>query len=142
MKSQVVTVTLLNEKSTHGMIPGSVEEAIEKVKELYHEQEVCLDEFLENVSIEGLSINDVVKVYAELFKHIENDRVYRVREEGDIEPITSGLGKSEYQNDFRVLAESIGGTVIEMDTESSSYLDPTIDFHRSEALGMTDMGKE
>ena len=56
----------------------SVPRAIEKLKEMYRDSEVCLDELLATVEIHGLSIEDVMFVVATVMNDIEGDLIIRV----------------------------------------------------------------
>ena len=58
-------------------------EVVEKIKEMYLVNDVCLSEFLDSITVTGMSINMLVSVYAKLFETIERDKVLRVTEEGD-----------------------------------------------------------
>lgn len=60
---------------------------VDALEKLYLVSEVCLDEFLNTVGIENISMTDCVAIYGELFKRIEGDTVKRVREQGDEEVI-------------------------------------------------------
>lgn len=56
----------------------SVPHAIEKLKQLYQDSEVCLAELLATVEIHGLSIEDVMFVVATVMNDIEGDIIIRV----------------------------------------------------------------
>jgi len=56
----------------------SVPRAIEKLKELYRDSEVCLAELLATVEIHGLPIEDVMFVVATVMNDIEGDLIIRV----------------------------------------------------------------
>lgn len=57
-------------------------QAIEFILEEYKNSDVCIGELFASIEIHGLSIEDVVKVYAELCKQIEGDEVCKVDEYG------------------------------------------------------------
>ncbi len=60
----------------------SVEQAVEFVMEEYKKSDVCIGEMVASIEIQGLSIEDVVKVYVELYEQIEGDEICRVDEDG------------------------------------------------------------
>lgn len=60
----------------------NVEQAICTIKEKYKGLDVCVGELFADIEIHGLSIEDVVKVYAELYEVIEGDEICRVDEDG------------------------------------------------------------
>lgn len=60
----------------------SVKEAVEKIKEEYRKNDLCIGELMESIRIEGLTIGGIVDVYAILYRYYENDEVYRVDEDG------------------------------------------------------------
>lgn len=60
----------------------SVDEAVDKIKKLYIDSDVCLGEFLCDVYIHNLSVLDIVVVYAKLYQEIEGDEICRIDEDG------------------------------------------------------------
>ncbi len=59
----------------------TIEDACNLVKQVYKEHDLCLGELFQNLEIQGLSIQEVVKVFSILYHEIENDRVCRVNVE-------------------------------------------------------------
>lgn len=57
-----------------------VDEAFDKIKEIYHSEDICLSELLSTISVTGISINDVVETYANLFYSVEHDEVTHIKE--------------------------------------------------------------
>lgn len=64
------------------LIVNSTEEAIRILLEEYKKSEVTIGEMLANINITGLSVEQVVEVYARLYNLIEGDEVYRMDENG------------------------------------------------------------
>lgn len=62
-------------------------EVVDQIIIEYAKGDVCLDELLNSLGIQGMTINDVVKVYAKLFKQVESDKVQRIRE-GEVVDLT------------------------------------------------------
>lgn len=60
----------------------TVEDAVRKIRNEYFVSDICIGELLAMAEIEGLSVEDVVKVYAELYEDIEGDEICRVDEDG------------------------------------------------------------
>lgn len=60
----------------------SVEQAVELVLEEHKKSDVCIGELFAIIEIHGLSVEDVVRVYAELYEQIEGDEICRVDEDG------------------------------------------------------------
>lgn len=60
----------------------TIERATELVLEEYKKSDVCIGELFASIEIHGLSVEDVVKVYAELYEQIEGDEICRVDEDG------------------------------------------------------------
>lgn len=60
----------------------TVEDAVRKIKEEYFLADICIGELFAMVEVEGLSVEDVTKVYAELYEDIEGDEICRVDEDG------------------------------------------------------------
>jgi hypothetical protein len=58
----------------------SKEEATERIKDIYYENYAGIEpltDLLEGIEIRGLNINDVTKVYGELYSYIEDDKTVR-----------------------------------------------------------------
>lgn len=62
---------------------GTVEEAVSCIKKAYIESDVCMGEFLATTEIKGLTIDEVVQVYARLYNEFEGDEICRVDEDGN-----------------------------------------------------------
>lgn len=60
----------------------STEQAVELVLEEYKKSDVCIGELFASIELHGLSVEDVVKMYAELYEQIEGDEICRVDEDG------------------------------------------------------------
>lgn len=60
----------------------NVERAVELVLEEYQKSDTLIFELFEKLEIHGLPIEDVAKVYAELYEQIEGDEICRVDEDG------------------------------------------------------------
>lgn len=60
----------------------NIEQAIGIIKEKYKGSRICVGDLLADVEIHGLSVENVVKVYAELYEAIEGDEICRVDEDG------------------------------------------------------------
>lgn len=60
----------------------STEQAVELVLKEYKKSDICIGELFASLEIHGLSVEDVVKMYAELYKQIEGDEICRVNEDG------------------------------------------------------------
>lgn len=58
----------------------SVNEAVRQIYELYIVEDVCIGELLENLTIPDMSVANVAKVYAQLYKLIEEDKIVRIAE--------------------------------------------------------------
>lgn len=56
--------------------------AVAEIKRNYLKSDVCMGEFLKTVEIIGLSVEQVVKVYATLYREFEGDEVCRIDEDG------------------------------------------------------------
>ena len=64
------------------LIVNSTEEAIRILLEEYKKSEVTIGEMLAKINFTGLSVEQVVEVYARLYNLIEGDEVYRMDENG------------------------------------------------------------
>lgn len=60
----------------------TIEQAVELVLEEYKKSDVCIGELFASIEIHGLSVEDTVKVYAQLYEQIEGDEICRVDEDG------------------------------------------------------------
>lgn len=60
----------------------NIEQAVELVLKEYKKSDVCIGELFASLEIHGLSVEDVVKVYTELYEQIEGDEICRVNEDG------------------------------------------------------------
>lgn len=56
---------------------GKVIKKIEEIKEAYHSSDVCMGEMLEDMSADGLSIDDAFYVYMYAMKWAEGDEFFR-----------------------------------------------------------------
>ena len=59
----------------------TIEEAIQQIKRLYIENEVCLSELLSDVKLRGFSIEDAYEIYKKLMEDIESDTFIEIKEE-------------------------------------------------------------
>lgn len=62
---------------------NNIDDVLEAVKEEYERGDICLAEMFESVSIHNMSIANVVRVFNNAFKEIENDICRRSTPEGD-----------------------------------------------------------
>ena len=60
----------------------NIQQAICEIREKYKDSNICIGELFASIEIHGLSVEDVVKVYAELYEQIEGDEICRVDEDG------------------------------------------------------------
>lgn len=51
---------------------------LEKIKEVYAQNEVCMGELLANISADGLSIEDAFELYIKLMNYAEGDEFYQL----------------------------------------------------------------
>ena len=75
-------IQLRKEINTVVIKAESTEQAIELVLKEYKKSDVCIGELFASIEIHGLSVEDVVKVYAKLYEQIEGDEICRVDEDG------------------------------------------------------------
>lgn len=67
---------------------GSVQNAIDQIKDIYLDSDVCMGELLNSLEIHGLSLEEVIRVYARLMAEFEGDVITRANdEEGTCEVI-------------------------------------------------------
>lgn len=67
----------LSEGSTVDCDPN-IDDVVEAIIKEYHMYDVGISDILASISINGLSVEDVVTVYARVYEIIEEDKVYRV----------------------------------------------------------------
>lgn len=71
---------------TSGKDPDVViEEVKQSIRDMYHQSEVCFEEFVEcgELEITGLPLNIQVEIFAELKEEIDNDEIYIESPDGD-----------------------------------------------------------
>ncbi|MFW6030866.1 MAG: hypothetical protein ACOCRO_11535 [Halanaerobiales bacterium] len=51
--------------------------------DMYKKSEVCFGEMIKDIVLNGLSITEIIEVYAEMYNEIEGDRLYRIEEDGN-----------------------------------------------------------
>lgn len=61
----------------------NVNDAVSCIKYAYINSDVCMGEFLATAEIKGLTIDEVVQVYARLYNEFEGDEICRVDEDGN-----------------------------------------------------------
>ena len=64
------------------IITSNPEEAEQLIRAEYLTSDVCIGELMEQIQIQGLSITQVVQVYASLYEDIEGDEICRVDSNG------------------------------------------------------------
>lgn len=72
-------LVILDENTTKEV--KDLNECIEVIKEDYRRNDICLGELLNNIEVQGFSVNNVVDMYAQLIKDIENDYLEQGNEE-------------------------------------------------------------
>lgn len=77
-----VYIEILNEGVTYDC-ENNVEDVIRAIEEEYERFDVCIGEILNGIAIHGLSVPDVVTVYAYLYSKYENDKVLHIFFEDD-----------------------------------------------------------
>lgn len=71
---------------TSGKDPDVViEEVKQSIRDMYHQSEVCFEEFVEcgELEITGLPLNIQVEIFAELKEEIDGDEIYIESQDGD-----------------------------------------------------------
>ena len=59
----------------------SIEDAFNKIIKEYEKSEVCIEELLDQMEIQGLSVEDNYKLYTKVMNFVENDLFIKIREE-------------------------------------------------------------
>ena len=57
------------------------EDVVKAIMEEYHRNDICIGELLYGLEIKGLSIQDVVDVFAKVMHTVEDDKLIQVMEE-------------------------------------------------------------
>ena len=66
----------------------SVQNAIDQIKDIYLDSDICMGELLNSLEVHGLSLEEVIRVYARLMAEFESDVITRTNdEEGTCEVI-------------------------------------------------------
>ncbi|WP_018249642.1 hypothetical protein [Orenia marismortui] len=66
------------------ILEKDIDKVIEMVLGVYENHNLILDELLSSIELQGLSLNDSVKVYAKLYKQIEDHEVIKLSDEETI----------------------------------------------------------
>lgn len=62
---------------------GSVQNAIDQIKDIYLDSDICMGELLNSLEVHGLSLEEVIRVYARLMAEFEGDIITRTNDEED-----------------------------------------------------------
>ena len=66
--------------------PNPFDKALMEFMEIYHSEDLCLDELLDAIEIHGLTVNETTALFAHLHNHIEDD-ITTITVEGEIKPL-------------------------------------------------------
>lgn len=76
-KKKILGYAELQADDKEVIITSSQKQAYREIKELYTENDVCLGELLAGIKIHGLTVEEVVELYAALYQEIEGEKVER-----------------------------------------------------------------